>query len=364
MTACTGVCATDRRTCTHDVKGHVTTARMSRTPDERLYGSGTHDTYAFTQCYVSLGDPDGADFAFTKCDAEGNFNFTGIPAATGDHVFDQWNDQIVDGITTPVGLARPRQPSIWATLRFTSGRRTSTPDLHRRQRRRCLDQMQATTSLGSRWCATNIRFRDGSYSNFNSTDLNGYRRLQRSVPAVQLVRGRNRFDPLQEHRHPRGLRRGRSGRRNTCGCRQPRRFGHCHASGQHRTRPVSLPTALRVPGSVYCDNADCTGFSIANGPAGDSSGQPRLPPAESIRPGFGSYGWQGFSGQNTFLEFGKKPFAAGENGGIHGHVVYASTRPFDDPQLLLQLSWEPLVPHVTHQPLPGGRCCRRRARQL
>ena len=56
---------------------------MSRTPDERLYGSGTHDSFAFTQCYVSLGDPDGEDFAFTKCDADGNFNFTGIPRATG-----------------------------------------------------------------------------------------------------------------------------------------------------------------------------------------------------------------------------------------------------------------------------------------
>ena len=28
-------------------------------------------------------------------------------------------------------------------------------------------------------------------------------------------------------------------------------------------------------------------------------------------------------------------------------MVYASTRPFDDPALLLQLSWEPLVPNVT-----------------
>ena len=28
-------------------------------------------------------------------------------------------------------------------------------------------------------------------------------------------------------------------------------------------------------------------------------------------------------------------------------MVYASTRPFDDPSLLLQLSWEPQVPHVT-----------------
>ncbi len=60
-----------------------------------------------------------------------------------------------------------------------------------------------------------------------------------------------------------------------------------------------------------------------------------------------SYGWQGFAGQNQFLEFGKTPFADGENGGIHGHVVYASTRPFDDPALLLQLTWEPQVPHVT-----------------
>ncbi|HZV54460.1 MAG TPA: choice-of-anchor Q domain-containing protein [Rhodocyclaceae bacterium] len=42
-----------------------------------------------------------------------------------------------------------------------------------------------------------------------------------------------------------------------------------------------------------------------------------------------------------------KPFAPGENGGIKGHVIYTSTRPFDDPALLLQLSWEPGVPNVT-----------------
>ncbi len=52
-------------------------------------------------------------------------------------------------------------------------------------------------------------------------------------------------------------------------------------------------------------------------------------------------------GQNQLIEFGKAPFNPGENGGIRGHVVYASTRPFDDPALLLQLTWEPQVPHVT-----------------
>jgi len=47
--------------------------RLSRTPDERLYGSGSHDAFAWTQCYVSFGDPDGEDFAFPSA----------TPTATG-----------------------------------------------------------------------------------------------------------------------------------------------------------------------------------------------------------------------------------------------------------------------------------------
>src|SRR5205814_9814623 len=81
------------------VTGLVTTERMSRTPDERLYASGTNDSFAFTQCYVSLGDPDGEDFAFTKCAADGSFSMSGLP--NGDWritVFDQWNDMLVDGL--------------------------------------------------------------------------------------------------------------------------------------------------------------------------------------------------------------------------------------------------------------------------
>src|SRR5207249_9460785 len=91
--------------CTNTVTGTVTTERMSRTPDQRLYSSGTIDSFAFTQCYVSLGDPDGEDFAFTKCNADGTFTLSGLP--DGDWritVFDQWNDMLVDGLSTPVRL--------------------------------------------------------------------------------------------------------------------------------------------------------------------------------------------------------------------------------------------------------------------
>src|SRR5207248_13235 len=62
--------------CTNTVTGLVTTERMSRTPDERLYSSGDNSSFAFTQCYVSFGDPDGEDFAFTKCAADGSFSMS------------------------------------------------------------------------------------------------------------------------------------------------------------------------------------------------------------------------------------------------------------------------------------------------
>src|SRR6202007_1543977 len=89
--------------CTNSVTGTVTTERMSRTPDERLYSSGDNSSFAFPQCYVSFGDPDGEDFAFTKCDSNGSFTLSGLPS--GDWritVFDQWNDMLVDGLSTPV----------------------------------------------------------------------------------------------------------------------------------------------------------------------------------------------------------------------------------------------------------------------
>ena len=131
---------------------------------------------------------------------------------------------------------------------------------------------------------------------------------------------------------------------------------------------VSVPTNLRIPGSVYCANADCTGKAINGIAASNASDPPSVcttTPATSTTPPLttcstqlssgridgpwtgGVEGWQGFPGQNSFIEFGKAPYYEGENGGIHGHVVYASTRPFDDPQLLVQTQWEPLVPNVT-----------------
>ena len=322
--------------CSNSVTGMVTGLHISRTPDQRLYSSGSRDAFGFTQCYVSLGDPDGDDIAFTKCDSDGRFTLTGIPDGNWRiTIFDQWNDQIVDGLATPVALKGGTALDMgqipvtqWHTNLYTR----SFIDTNG-------DGVSQDNEPGLTLLPTNIRFRDGSYSNFNSTDLNGFAGFNEVFPLFNwyvIEADSTRYKQTGVHvvydaggplrRYP-----GRSG------------VPISPANFANTKEAVPLPADLRFPGSVYCANADCAGFSIQNGPGSSATGSTgRIDP-----PWVTTEGWQGFIGQAQFVEFGKKPFAAGENGGIRGEVIYASTRPFDDPALLIHTSWTPNVPGVT-----------------
>jgi hypothetical protein len=360
------VCADASADCTHTVDGTITGAHMSRTPDERLYSSGTRDTFGYSQCYVSLGSPDGGDFAFAKCKDDGTFTFTGIPY--GDWritVFDQWNDQVLDGISTPVrvndaevhmgDVAVHQWKSDLYTRTFFDANSDGLPNKDLRGQActgpntpaGCNPNYGNDTEEGLSLVPTNVRYRDGSFSNFNSTDLNGYAGFNEVFPLFNwyvVETDSTRYKNTGTH----VVYDAGGPVDNGADCGTPG-YPTCGTStiGTNMARTVEdnpLPGDLHVPGSVYCNNADCTGQSIADGP------NPASTPHSTGRidaPWVTSYGWQGFIGQNSFLEFGKKPYAEGENGGIRGHVVYASTRPFDDPSLLLQLSWEPMVPNVT-----------------
>jgi Bacterial Ig domain len=335
--------------CTNSVTGIVTTERMSRTPDERLYSSGDNSSFAFTQCYVSFGDPDGEDFAFTKCNADGSFTLSGLP--DGDWritVFDQWNDMLVDGLSTPVRLAGGATVNLgelasnqWQANIYTK----SFIDLNG-------DGVAQDNEPGLTLVPTNIRFRDGSYSNFNNTDLAGNAGFNEVFPLFSwyvIESDSTRFKNTGTHVvYDAG---GPADGSSAClgGGTAPCGNSTIGSMMANTAEQLGVPAALRVPGAVYCTTADCTGSSIATGPiVGGSSGP--VPAGSTGRidpPWVVSEGWQGFSGQNSFLEFGKKPFAPGENGGIHGEVIYASTRPFDDPALLIHTSWTPDVPGVT-----------------
>jgi hypothetical protein len=353
--------------CNQSVTGTITGARMSRTSDQRLYGSGSRDTFGYTQCYASLGSPDGADIAFAKCADDGSFTLSGIPA--GDWkltIFDQWNDQIVDGISTPVRAGAGTNASLCHGLTSSATvcdmGEISVHGWKNNLSTRTffdvngdgvsnIDSNGNPTEQGLSLVPTNIRYRDGSVSNFNSTDLAGFAGFNEVFPIFSwyvMETDSNRYKSTGTH----VVNDAGGPADGTSICGKPG-FPACGNSiiGTNMARTMedfSVPTNLRVPGSYYCSTADCTDAPAPlNHPAspaaygtGGSTG--RVDP-----PGVTTYGWQSFMGQNQFLEFGKKPFAQGETGGIRGHVVYASTRPFDDPQLLLQLSWEPQVPGVT-----------------
>jgi hypothetical protein len=357
--------------CGNTLTGLVTTERMSRTPDERLYGSGDNSSFAFTQCYVSLGDPDAEDFAFAKCDSTGHFTLSGLP--DGDWritVFDQWNDMLVDGLSTPVRLGTA------GAANFCPGAGSTQHSCNMGEI--AMNQWQAniytstffdangngvrdSNETGLTLVPTNIRFRDGSYSNFNNTDLAGNAGFNEIFPLFSwyvIETDSTRYKNTGTH----VVYDAGGPADGTCGgSSAPCGSSNIAANLANTFETVSVPTALRVPGAVYCNNADCTGHSIASGPSSSDA-----PSACTISPTTGatscsatlstgridppwvlSEGWQGFSGQNSFIEFGKRPFVPGETGGIHGEVIYASTRPFDDPQLLLHTSWTPDVPGVT-----------------
>ena len=57
-------------------------------------------------------------------------------------------------------------------------------------------------------------------------------------------------------------------------------------------------------------------------------------------------GLQAFLGQTNVIQWGKKPYVIGENGGISGIVFYAVTRAEDDPAYAGAELWEPGIPRI------------------
>ncbi len=359
--------------CNNTIQGQVTGERISRTPDQRLYPSGSHDAWSWTQCWVSLGDPDAEDFMFAKCDANGNFKFTNVPGGEWRiTIGDQWNDAIIDGLSTPANVSGGQTLNMgqigtqqWQSNIYT---RTFIDDN--------IDGVSQSTELGIPFLNTTVRYRDGSLANNLVTDFNGVASFNETFPlfnwyAVEADTTRYKTTGIHTVYDAGGPADGSTycGTSNGAPACGGSTIGNLLANTHD---PLPLPADLSVPGAVYCPGADCTGLSIQNAlTSGNALAFPSGPTASTGRidpPWVESEGWMGYIGQFNFIEFGKAPYAscppacvtvpsntvgntatnqAGENGGIHGHVVYASTRPFDDPQLLVQAQWEPLVPNVT-----------------
>jgi hypothetical protein len=352
--------------CSNTVNVNVSNLHMNRPPNESLFDSSVfpvgatgdarnYQAFAHTNCWASLGDPDGGTFMLQQCDATGHITFTGVPDGNwGLVLFDQWLDIIVDGSSKPINVSGARtfnfdipafswQQHIWNNTYM---------DLNG-------NGIQDPGEPGVGQVPSRVRFRNGKFSNTLFSDNGGLAHFNETFPlfnwyVVESDTTRFRGTGVHVVNDIGGQIDGPApmGNGNTASAYQ----------GLLNSREVCpLPANLRYPGSVYCSPGDpqCARTNLLTNPTGGgatptvcTAGQTSVPaPSTSsgrIDPGsVDAEALQGFISQIQVLDWGKMPYLAGENGGIRGHTVYSSTRPFDDPQLLFQNLWEPTVPNVT-----------------
>jgi hypothetical protein len=393
--------------CSNTIQGQVDVQRQSRTPDQRLYPSGSRDALTWTQCWVSLGDPDGEDFMFTKCDANGNFKFTGVPGGEWRVTLgDQWNDQIIDGLSTPANVGTSGSGTVEPVCPGPLSKAGSICDLGNIGVQQWQANLYTRTfiddnkngifdsgEIGIPFVYTMIHYRDGHTANNLVTDFNGIANFNETFPlfnwyVVEADSGRYKTTGIHTVYDAGGpadgtplCGTGTATSARQCGTNSPTNWPYAFLANTFEGVP--LPGDLSVPGAVYCGKADCTseGGSNIDGALFGSTGSTSLQANSTGRidpPWVWSEGWSGETSQGNWIEFGKAPYAAcnpavtpnfcvtvanplfnanspttastiqvGENGGIHGLVVYSSTRPFDTAQQMIQQPWEPNVPNVT-----------------
>ena len=273
---------------------------MSRPVAETLY-SGSHDPISQTTCYVGLNSQSGsgANVAFTKCDQDGNFKLANIPEGSYQIVvWDEWLDLIIEYKDVTVNaLSADNSKNInmgnvpafsWftrvETSTFMDDNGTHKPD----------------GNPGVAQVPTTIRFRDGSISNRLTTDSNGSATFDELFPLFNW-----------------------------------------YVIESDTTRYKGAAVHVVVDGGGQPDQSGpYAGVLNSKYPTGETT--------ERVDDGhIQMEGLQGFINQTAITDWGKRPYQVGENGGITGTVVYASTRAFDDPSMEVQTLWEPLVPRVS-----------------
>ncbi len=287
---------------TNTVTGSIVNLHMARPINENL-SAGSRAPLAQTTCYVSLNASagSGANIAFAKCDQKGNYTLTGVPAGTYQLVaWDEWLDQIIayKNVTVPAGTNAT--VAMGATPVFSWFTRVETNTFIDNDK----SHKPGPKNDPIAQVPTTIRFRDGSISNVLHTDSSGNATFNELFPLFNW-----------------------------------------YVTESDQTRFTGTGVHVVVDGGGVPDAAgDFAGVLTSQYPV--DTGAP-MQGTERVDPATTRYeGLQGFVGQTEILDWAKRPYNVGENGGITGTVVYASTRPFDDPRFDIQNLWEPLVPRV------------------
>jgi len=287
------------------VTGEVTSKHMSRPSQTDLKDAGSYDLLSSTSCRAALNSlaGDGPTVQVVECDtATGtdgalHATYTFKNVAAGDYevqIFDDWLDQIIQAEAVTVSIAD------------ASGK--GTVDMGHRQVFSWFTQHDQNLLLddgngkltGIPNALMSVRYRNGAMSNQTLTDVNGNGILVELFPLFNW-----------------------------------------YVSESDTTRFKQKQVNITVDGGGTVDTSGPGAHLWSSTyPTGESTFRPDVP-------GSVTYGIQGFISERNQINWIRTPYAPKENGGIQGHVIFSSTRPFDDQRFNVQTIWEPLVPRVT-----------------
>ncbi len=316
-------------TTTTTISGRVTSLHMSRTVMETLWDSGSNASIAQSNCFVAVNQTGetGNDISFTACNADGTFTLPPVPSGQQYElvIWDQWLDQIIAFKNLPANQVAPgplAMGDIPVFSWFTRVEASVYMDLNQ-------NGVRDPGEPGVPLVPVTIHFRDGSVSNILTTDGDGVAVFNELFPlfnwyviesdqtrfngtGVQVVVDAGGLPDCVDY-----ITATSQGAINMSGSRCP------------TTTPMTAATAdaaanlgLRTAGvanSSYVWADPTTGLNYGAVPSGAPTTTSRVDPDTGIYDGM-FQGLQSFINQTQMIDWGRRTFHVGENGGISGMV--------------------------------------------
>ena len=278
------------------ITGNVTMIHTARAPDVTAYDSGNYVALSHTRPWIGLNsiNGDGPNIATVQADLVGDdatFTIPAIPDGTYQLViWDDYLDQIISYQTVTLTGGTTDVGNIPVPTWF--GRHENTVFLDDNENG-VLDEGE----IGLTEQTVNMRFRDGTINQSFPTDSTGF------VPFDQVFP-----------------------------------FGAWLVAEIDFLRYKATGVTVTVDG----------GGDVSGGPyPGLLNPQVGSPRTETMPAPVLLEGFQSMPGMTSLFEWGKKPYAEGENGGIAGIVFNGTTRGENDPRLTVGDTWEAGIPRVT-----------------
>ncbi len=294
------------------------------------YLQGFYSGEPVPECYAALNDPvTGEGLAMVACDDDSFFTIPGVvPGRTYQLVtWDKPLDALFGFNTVVVPPTQTSDLDLGDVLSFSWFGRLEGVVFNDHDKDGVWDQ---ASEPGIPSTAVNIRFRDGSLYKATVTDGSGEYGFAEVFPFFKWLVAEvdfGRFKPTGVTSYVDfGGTLDPSDPSNTEPGPWPARISYTDYDGSTRYRLHPQPQNPADPANAHGSTYSRTQLD---------DGADTLLQAMHL-----------FLGQKNIIDWGKIDYTAGENGGISGMVVYATTRAEDDPTIAAIEDWEPGIPRV------------------